>query len=70
MVGRSVTHADQKDLNVAVEGAVRRPVGPSGVFAWDRSGALAAAPLTAVSLALYCAGMEPVRTGGAGFYIA
>ncbi len=49
-----VTHADSDhgDLQLAVDGARRRPVGDAGGYAWDRrDGLTAVSPLVAASLA-------------------
>ena len=43
-----LTHTDQAQLNAAVEGARRRPIGEAGLFGWNRrDGATFLAPLVA-----------------------
>jgi hypothetical protein len=65
--GGQLAHGDQPELNAAVLGAVRRPVGRAGGFAWDRVGAVAAAPLVAASLAVQMAVAVRPRSGVATF---
>ena len=48
LAGR-LTHAEQPQLDAAVEGARRRPIGQAGAFGWDRrDGTVFVAPLVAV----------------------
>jgi len=50
--GRRLSHAGQAELDTAVAGARRRPVGDSGSWAWDRrDGTVFVAPLVAATLA-------------------
>jgi hypothetical protein len=47
-----LSHAGQPQLNAAVAGARRRPVGHAGAFAWDRADrSVFVAPLVAATLA-------------------
>ncbi len=49
-----LTHAEQPQLDAAVEGARRRPIGQAGAFGWDRrDGAVFVAPLVACTLARF-----------------
>ena len=49
-----LSHKDQPQLNAAVEGARRRPIGQAGAYAWDRrDGAVFVAPLVAATLARF-----------------
>jgi hypothetical protein len=47
-----LSHADQPQLNIAVEGARKRPIGEAGAFGWDRRDrTVVVAPLVTVTLA-------------------
>ena len=64
-----LSHAGQPQLDAAVAGGRRRPIGDAGLWAWDRrDGSVFVAPLVAVTLARHgavTAGRR--RTGGAVF---
>jgi hypothetical protein len=62
-----LTHAGHPDLDAAVAGARRRPIGDGGLFGWDRHGATFIAPLVAASLARFGAVTVGRRTGNAMF---
>ena len=52
VVGDRLTHADQKQLNDAVAGAQKRPIGVAGGWGWDRRDpSVNIAPLVSVTLA-------------------
>ena len=52
-----LAHPGQAQLDTAVTGARRRPVGDAGLWAWDRrDGSVFVAPLVAVTLAQHGAG--------------
>lgn len=49
-----LSHAEQPQLNAAVVGARRRPIGQAGAFGWDRrDGTVFVAPLVAATLARF-----------------
>jgi hypothetical protein len=49
-----LSHAGQRDLDAAVSGARKRPVGDAGSWAWDRrDGSVFVAPLVAATLARF-----------------
>lgn len=51
-IGDRLTHADQKQLNDAVAGAKKRPIGVAGGWGWDRRDpSVNIAPLVSVTLA-------------------
>jgi hypothetical protein len=63
-----LTHADSpnQDLDAAVDGARRRPVGDAGGYAWDRRDGTPVSPLVAATLAHYGAaahGRPPSKPG-------
>jgi hypothetical protein len=63
-----LSHADQPQLNAAVEGARKRPIRDAGLFGWDRrDGSVVVAPLVAVTLARHGAAVAGRRRGGACF---
>ena len=52
VIGDRLTHADQKQLNDAVAGAQKRPIGVAGGWGWDRRDpSVNIAPLVSVTLA-------------------
>lgn len=65
-----IAHADQPELNGAVEGARKRPIGEAGAFGWDRrDGSVYIAPLVAVTLARYGAATAGRRGSGAACFV-
>ena len=62
-----LTHANQPQLNAAVVGARRRPLGQAGAYAWDRAdGSVFVAPLVAATMARFGA-VSAARSGHAVF---
>lgn len=69
LAGR-LSHAEQPQLNAAVEGARRRPIGDAGAFGWDRrDGAVFVAPLVAATLARFGAVTAGRRKTGAACFV-
>ena len=63
-----ISHAGQPQLNDAVIGARKRPLGDAGLFGWDRrDGSVFISPLVAVTLARFGAVQARQRTGTATF---
>ena len=69
LAGR-LTHAEQPQLDAAVEGARRRPIGQAGAFGWDRrDGTVFVAPLVASTLARFGAVTAGRRKTGAACFV-
>ena len=69
LAGR-LTHAEQPQLDTAVEGARRRPIGQAGAFGWDRrDGTVFVAPLVASTLARHGAMIAGRRRTGAACFV-
>ena len=69
LAGR-LTHAEQPQLDAAVEGARRRPIGQAGAFGWDRrDGTVFVAPLVASTLARHGAMIAGRRRTGAACFV-
>jgi hypothetical protein len=67
LAGR-LSHAVQPQLDAAVEGARKRPIGDAGAFGWDRrDGMVFVAPLVAATLARFSAATAGRRLGRACF---
>jgi hypothetical protein len=63
-----ISHANQNQLNTAVDGARKRPLGDAGLFGWDRrDGSVFIAPLVACTLARHGATTVGRRSGKAMF---
>ena len=63
-----ISHANQDQLNTAVDGARKRPLGDAGLFGWDRrDGSVFIAPLVACTLARHGATTVGRRSGKAMF---
>jgi hypothetical protein len=62
VVGGSVRHIRQGQLNTAVAGAGKRKLGDTGLWVWSRSSAAVdITPVQAVTLALWVARLEKIR---------
>lgn len=69
LAGR-LSHSGQADLDNAVAGARKRPIGDAGQWAWDRrDGSVFVAPLVAVSLARFGAVTAGRRSGGSAVFV-
>ena len=65
-----VSHSDQPQLNAAVAGARRRPIGDAGMFGWDRrDGSVFISPLCAVTLARFGAVTSGRRKTGTACFV-
>ena len=63
-----VVHSGQGQLDAAVEGARRRPIGDGGAFGWDRRDeSVVISPLVAATLARFGAATTRPRSGRATF---
>ena len=63
-----VVHSGQAQLDAAVEGARRRPIGDGGAFGWDRRDeSVVISPLVAATLARFGAATTRPRSGRATF---
>jgi hypothetical protein len=70
LLAERLSHSDQAQLDTAVEGARRRPIGDAGAFGWDRrDGSVSVAPLVAVTLARYGAVTAGRRRTGAACFV-
>jgi hypothetical protein len=66
--GGRISHAGQAQLDDAIAGARKRPLGNAGQFGWDRKdGSVFVSPLVAATLAVHGAGTVKARTGRANF---
>ena len=65
-----LAHSDQAQLNAAVQGACRRPIGDAGMFGWDRrDGSVFVSPLCAVTLARFGAVTSGRRRTGSACFV-
>jgi hypothetical protein len=66
--GGRISHAGQQQLDDAIAGARKRPLGNAGQFGWDRKdGSVFVSPLVAATLAVHGAGTVRTRTNRATF---